>query len=123
MSVDHGGLAQGGLKKSKKFTNRGGCGHHGHLAVNQLITGHIHLILRYAFLPDSLQIVLHFLYYIFGIHRILDRYVWWLVGEVVMACAWLIALGILLTMLLCIVRALEGERFKIPILGDWADRI
>ena len=57
------------------------------------------------------------------IHRILDRYVWWLVGEVVMACIWLIALGILLTMLLCIVRALEGERFKIPILGDWADRI
>ena len=64
------------------------------------------------------------LYVIFKpIHRILDRYAWWWLGEVFMACIWLIVLGILLTMLLCIVRALEGERFKIPLLGDWADRI
>ena len=33
------------------------------------------------------------------------------------------AAGALLTMMLCIIRALEGERFKIPILGDLADRL
>lgn len=56
-------------------------------------------------------------------HKIANRYFWGWVGELFWGCVWLIALGILLTMLLSIFRALEGERFKIPMLGDWADRI
>lgn len=55
------------------------------------------------------------------LHRILRRYFWWWIGELFWAVVWLVGLGILLTMLLCIVRALEGERFKIPVLGDVAD--
>ena len=56
-------------------------------------------------------------------HKIANRYFWGWVGELFWACVWLVALGVLLTMLLCILRALEGERFKIPMLGDLADRI
>jgi uncharacterized membrane protein len=56
-------------------------------------------------------------------YRILNRYVWWWIGELFWAAVWLAVLGALLTMMLCITRALEGERFKIPILGDLADRL
>ena len=34
-----------------------------------------------------------------------------------------IILGIGVLALVCIVRGLEGERFKIPMLGDLADRL
>jgi len=43
-------------------------------------------------------------------------------GEVFWAGAMLLGLGVVVLVLLCIVRALEGERFKIPMLGDLADR-
>ncbi len=33
-----------------------------------------------------------------------------------------IVLGAVVVMLVCVVRGLEGERFKVPILGDLADR-
>jgi uncharacterized membrane protein len=55
------------------------------------------------------------------IHRLLGRHLWWFVGELFWAVAWLVAFGVLITMMLCIVRALEGERFKIPVLGELAD--
>ena len=32
-------------------------------------------------------------------------------------------LGVVVMMLVCIVRGLEGERFKIPMLGELADRL
>ena len=51
-----------------------------------------------------------------------NRYLWWL-GELFWAAVGLAALGMLVLLLLCIVRALEGERFKVPVLGDLADRI
>jgi len=55
------------------------------------------------------------------LHHIMRRYLWWFVGELFWAVVWLLGLGLLLTMLLCIVRALDGERFKIPVLGDLTD--
>ena len=44
-------------------------------------------------------------------------------GELFWACMGMIGVGLLLLMMFCVVRALEGERFKIPILGELADRI
>jgi len=55
------------------------------------------------------------------LHRLLQHYVWWWIGELFWAVVWMLALGVLLTMMLCIVRALDGERFKIPVLGELAD--
>jgi len=58
------------------------------------------------------------------IHRIILHYqLWYWVGELFWGAAWLIALGVALTTLLCILRGLEGERFKIPMIGDLVDRI
>ena len=58
------------------------------------------------------------------VHYVLDRYFWAVFGRDVLG-------GNLVdrdrrgarVMLVCIVRALEGERFKLPMLGDLADRL
>jgi uncharacterized membrane protein len=57
------------------------------------------------------------------IHVFLTRFFWSIFGELFWACAWLAAIGVLVLIILCIVRGLEGERFKIPMLGDLADKL
>jgi len=57
------------------------------------------------------------------VHFILDRYFWAILGEVFWAGVWLVIVGMVVMLLVCIVRGLEGERFKIPVLGDLADRL
>ncbi len=56
------------------------------------------------------------------IYLLLNRYLWPFFGDLFWAVICLVGIGVLLLMLMCIVRALEGERFKIPGLGDLADR-
>ena len=56
------------------------------------------------------------------IHILMLKILWPVFGDLFWAAVGLLVLGILLLILLCIVRALEGERFKIPMLGDLADR-
>jgi uncharacterized membrane protein len=48
---------------------------------------------------------------------------WSVLGVLGWAAFSLVFLGALVLILLCIVRALEGERFKVPMLGDLADRL
>jgi uncharacterized membrane protein len=54
---------------------------------------------------------------------VLDRFLWSVFGEMFRAGLWLAAVGVGLMMLVCIIRGLEGERFKVPVLGDLADRL
>jgi uncharacterized membrane protein len=54
---------------------------------------------------------------------VLDRYLWAIFGEMFRAGLWLVVLGVAVMTLVCIVRGLEGERFKIPMIGDLADRL
>ena len=57
------------------------------------------------------------------IHLLLKNpYVAWL-GELYWTLVGLTALGVGVLLLVCIVRALEGERFRIPLLGELADRL
>lgn len=56
------------------------------------------------------------------LHLLMRRVFWPVFAELYWAGVGLLALGVVLVALLCIVRALEGERFKIPMLGDLADR-
>ena len=51
-----------------------------------------------------------------------DVYLWRMFAELFWAATWLVAFGVLVLILVCVVRGLEGERFKIPILGELADR-
>ncbi len=57
------------------------------------------------------------------VHFILDRYFWPVFGEVFRVAVWMVVLGIFVMMLVCIIRGLEGERFKMPMLGELADRL
>jgi uncharacterized membrane protein len=58
-----------------------------------------------------------------GIYLLLRPKLWALFGALFGAAAALTALGLLLLVFLCLVRALEGERFKVPLLGDLADAL
>jgi uncharacterized membrane protein len=42
-------------------------------------------------------------------------------GDLFWALGWVTMIGVVLAMLTCIVRALEGERLKVPVLGDLAE--
>jgi uncharacterized membrane protein len=55
--------------------------------------------------------------------RLSALYFWGWLAELFSAATWLVALGALVLMLVCIVRGLEGERFKVPLLGDLTDRL
>jgi len=55
------------------------------------------------------------------IHTVIGR--WAFFSELFWAAVWMALLGVFVAMLICIVRGLEGERFKLPMLGDLADRL
>jgi uncharacterized membrane protein len=57
-----------------------------------------------------------------SLHLLLRKVLWSVLAELYWVGVALVGLGIVLALLLCIVRALEGERFRIPMLGDLADR-
>jgi len=57
------------------------------------------------------------------VHFLLDRWFWAVFGELFWIGIWMVVAGIVAAMLVCIIRALEGERFKLPLLGDLADRL
>jgi uncharacterized membrane protein len=55
--------------------------------------------------------------------RIFTLWLWGWLAELFSALIWLVALGAMVLVLVCIVRGLEGERFKIPLLGDLTDKL
>jgi len=57
------------------------------------------------------------------VHMLFTRYFWGFLAELFWALSMLIVVGAVVLALLCIIRALEGERFKIPMLGEIADRL
>jgi uncharacterized membrane protein len=57
------------------------------------------------------------------VHFLLDRWFWAVFGELFWIGVWLTVFGIVATMLVCIIRGLEGERFRLPLLGELADRL
>ena len=57
------------------------------------------------------------------VHYILDKWFWEGFGELYWIAVWMILVGIVVMMLVCIIRGLEGERFRLPMLGELADRL
>ena len=57
-----------------------------------------------------------------AIHIVLKRMLWAVFGELFWIACGLVLTGVFLLTLLCIVRALEGERFKVPMIGELADQ-
>jgi uncharacterized membrane protein len=58
-----------------------------------------------------------------GLYLVVRAKLWSLLGALFGVAAGMVALGVLLLGFLCIVRALEGERFKVPFVGDLADAL
>jgi uncharacterized membrane protein len=58
-----------------------------------------------------------------GAYLLIRPKLWPLLGALFSAAAALTVLGLVLVVFLCLVRALEGERFKVPLLGDLADAL
>ena len=57
------------------------------------------------------------------LERLSSLYFWGWLAELFSAATWLVVLGAVVLLLVCIVRGLEGERFKVPILGDLTDKL
>ena len=72
-----------------------------------------------AFAAGALYVVLK------GIHLLMHQgpLVVRILGELFWTLVALTSLGLGVLALLCVVRALEGERFKVPLLGDLTDRL
>ena len=58
-----------------------------------------------------------------GLYLLIQGKLWALLGILFWGGAALTGLGLAVLELLCVVRALDGERFKIPVLGDLADAL
>jgi uncharacterized membrane protein len=58
-----------------------------------------------------------------AVYLLIRPKLWALFAALFGAIAALTALGLVLVVFLCLVRALEGERFKIPLIGDLADAL
>jgi len=49
--------------------------------------------------------------------------IWGFLGDLFFTAELLILVGFLLVAILCMVRALEGERFRVPFFSEFADRL
>ncbi len=58
-----------------------------------------------------------------SIRSLVDRFLWAVFAEAFRAAVAVTLVGVLVLVLVCIVRALDGERFRIPLLADLADRL
>jgi len=100
-------------------------GYLGPLAVVSLVASRREFVKWHAKQGLLVSIAVSALYLVFlrPLIHVTDRYHWSWATELFWAATWLAALGVLLMMLVCIIRGLEGERFKLPILGELADRL
>ena len=99
-------------------------GYLGPLAFVSLVAGRREFVKWHAKQGLVLSAALGVLYLILRfVHFIVDTYLLAFLGELFWTTAWMVMLGVILTMVVCIVRGLDGERFKVPLLGDLADRL
>jgi uncharacterized membrane protein len=100
-------------------------GYLGPLALVSLVAGRREFVKWHAKqgLVLSISVSLLYLVILRPLIHVSDKYQWSWITELFWAATWLVALGVLSMMLVCIIRGLEGERFKLPVLGDLADRL
>jgi uncharacterized membrane protein len=94
----------------------------GPLALLSLIAARRELVKWHAKQGALLALVTSMLWLLArGLYLLIRPSLWPWLGVLFGTLAGLTALGLGLLLLFCIVRALEGERFKIPLLGDLVD--
>jgi uncharacterized membrane protein len=63
-------------------------------------------------------LLLRFVHFLIAVARLPAAF-----GELFWFAIWLAVAGVAIAALFCLIRALEGERCKLPLLGDLADRL
>jgi uncharacterized membrane protein len=99
-------------------------GYLGPLALVSLVASRREFVKWHAKQGLVLSVTLVALYLVFSLFRFfLDRVLPEVFGDLFWIAVWMVLVGALVAMLVCIVRGLEGERFKIPLLGELADKL
>jgi uncharacterized membrane protein len=99
-------------------------GYLGPLALVTLVASRREFVKWHAKQGLILSVTVSFLYLAFRpLIHLTDHYHWSWITELLWAATWLVALGVIMMMLVAIIRGLEGERFKLPMIGDLADRL
>jgi uncharacterized membrane protein len=99
-------------------------GYLGPLALVSLVASRREFVKWHAKQGLVLSVTLALSYLVFSLVRfVIDRWLPAPIGELFWICVWMVLAGALVAMLVCIVRGLEGERFKIPLLGELADKL
>ena len=99
-------------------------GYLGPLALVSLIASRREFVKWHAKQGLALATTLVTLYYLLKLFAVwTEGFLWGFFSEFFWVAASLVVLGVVVLTLVCIVRGLEGERFKIPILGDLVDRL
>jgi uncharacterized membrane protein len=99
-------------------------GYLGPLALVSLIASRREFVKWHAKQGLALSATLALLYFVLRFFQfVADRYLWPVIAELYRVAFWMTVVGIAVAMLVCIVRGLEGERFKLPMLGELADRL
>lgn len=57
------------------------------------------------------------------VQYLLNRFFWDIFGQLFRVGIWLSIVGVVVALLVCLIRGLEGERFRLPLLGEVADRL
>jgi uncharacterized membrane protein len=99
-------------------------GYLGPLAIVSLVASRREFVKWHAKQGLALSATLVLLYAVLRfVQLVADRVLWQVFGELLRLALWVTVVGIVVAMLVCIVRGLEGERFKLPMLGELADRL
>ena len=98
-------------------------GYLGPLALVSLVASRREFVKWHAKQGLLVSVALVGLYVILRFFRFLLSYLADFFAELFWSAALMVALGVLVMMLVCIVRGLEGERFKVPGIGALADRL
>ncbi len=101
-------------------------GYLGPLALVSLVASRREFVKWHAKQGLALSLALLLIYPILRwVHLGLDGWgtFWQPVAEIFRVMSWLVVLGVIIMGLVSIIRGLEGERFKIPMLGELVDRL
>ena len=94
----------------------------GPLSLVSLVAGRREFVLWHAKQGLLLTLAALVTFVVLRIPHSLCYMIWSFLGDLFLTVELLVLAGFLLVAILCLVRALEGERFRIPFLSEFADR-
>jgi uncharacterized membrane protein len=98
-------------------------GYLGPLAVVSLVASRREFVKWHAKQGLALSATLAVVYPFLRFVQFILGHLWSVFAELFWIAVWMSVAGVVVAMLVCIIRGLEGERLKLPLLGELADRL